>query len=213
MSEPIHHHVPESKNRSSQQPSLSPLKDVSYTEPALSRRVEEEPASSAARRRGDTLLFDSNGESPLRMLSLVAFTFAVGSALLAALLLDESVVTAHFVPWGERLIWAGGLCVTFTAFFFAVWIYEKRMASRLVLMNNGHDIRLTTPTLFGLEDHDFAVEDVIGTKYHDGDRSGEESTSPPWIYVKVRGRPSFVVSLDGIIPNRDQLLRVLNTNH
>jgi hypothetical protein len=175
-------------------------------------KVKVDSSPKPARKRTDTLLFRSSG-SPMRVLTVVAFAFAVGSVLLATLLLDRTVQMTHMITWEERLIWASGLCFIFTGFFFAVWNYEKRMASRLILLSNGRDLRLTTPTLFGVEDHDFPVEDVIDTKYHAGDRVGEEASSTPWLYVRVKGRPSFVVSLSGVIPNRQQLMEVLSTNH
>ncbi|RYF12687.1 MAG: hypothetical protein EOO40_00635 [Deltaproteobacteria bacterium] len=167
--------------------------------------------NKAADGEDETLLFRSNGVSPLRVLTLVSFAFALGSALLATLLLDRNVHMGHSISFGERGIWASGLVLTFSGFFLAVWMYERRVAARLVLLNSGRAIRLTTPTLFGMREHDIPLEDVVNTEYHEGDRSGADATSPPWLYVKCRHQPSFVVSLNGVIPNRAQLLQVLSS--
>jgi hypothetical protein len=198
--------------KSASPPTVQRTPSSSVTQIILTQtgKVKVDSAPKPARKRTDTLLFRSSG-SPMRVLTVVAFAFAVGSVLLATLLLDRTVQMTHMITWEERLIWASGLFFIFTGFFFAVWNYEKRMASRLVLLSNGRDLRVTTPTLFGAEDHDFPVEDVIDTQYHEGDRVGEEASSTPWLYVRVKGRPSFVVSLSGVIPNRQQLLEVLST--
>ena len=161
-----------------------------------------------------TLLFRSNGVSPLRVLTLVSFAFALGSALLAAMLLDRDIHMGHSISFGERGIWAGGLVVVFSGFFLAVWLYERRVAARLVLLHSGRALRLTTPTLFGMREQDIPLDDVMNTEYHEGDMAGAEASSPPWLYVKCRRQPSFVVSLNGVIPNRAYLLKVLSSpNH
>lgn len=170
-----------------------------------------QPVTSKPKRSaGDTLLFRSNGVSALRVLTIVSFAFALGSAVLATMLLDRSISMGHMISFGERMIWASGLVTTFSGFFLAVYLYERRVAARLVLLPGGRDIRLTTPTLFGMQEHDISLDDVVNTEYHEGDHTGEESTSAPWLYVKCRRAPSFVVSLHGVIPNRDRLMQVLS---
>jgi hypothetical protein len=159
-----------------------------------------------------TVLMRNNGSS-VRVLTIVAFAFAVGSAVLATLLLDRSGQDAHLIPWEERLLWASGLCFTFTGFFLATWMYERRIATHLLLLNNGRDLQVSTPTLFGVDKVQFPVSAIEETRLHQGDRLGEEAGAASWVYVKVKGHRSFVVSLEGVIPNRAQLLRVLNTNH
>ncbi len=154
-----------------------------------------------------------NNGSPVRVLTVVAFAAAVGSALLATLLLDHSVQDAHIIPWEERLVWASGLCFTFTGFFFATWMYERRMVSHLALVRGGKQLRVTTPTLFGSQVEQFPLSDIEQAQLHEGDRRGQESAATSWVYMRVKGQRSYVVSLEGLIPNRAQLLRVLNTHH
>ena len=158
------------------------------------------------------LLYRSTGVSPLRVLTIVALAFAVGSALLAALLLDTSVHFGNAISWGERLVWASGLFVAFSGFFLAVWMYERRVAASIELREHGTMLRVATPSLFGMSERNIPVEDLLTSQYYDGDQRGEEASSPPWLWVKVRNSSSLFVPLAGVIPNRERLLQVLGAS-
>ena len=157
----------------------------------------------------NVLLYRSTGVSPLRVLTVVALAFAVGSALLAALLLDTTVHFGSAISWGERIAWATGLFVAFSGFFVAVWMYERRVAASIELRDHGTMLRVATPSLFGMSERNIPVEDLLKSQYYDGDQRGEEATSPPWLWVKVRNSSSLFVPLSGVIPNRERLLQVL----
>lgn len=157
----------------------------------------------------DGLLYRSTGVSPLRVLTVVALAFAVGSALLAALLLDTTVHFGNAISWAERTVWASGLFLAFSGFFLAVWMYERRVAASIELREHGTMLRVATPTLFGMNERDIPVDDLLKSQYYDGDRRGEEDWSTPWLWVKVRNSSSLFVPLSGVIPDRERLLHVL----
>ncbi len=159
---------------------------------------------------GEQLLYTSTGVSPLRVLTIVSLAFAMGSTVLAGLLMDSSARIGNAITWFERSVWAGGLLTVFCGFFLAVWSYERRIASSITLARDGRSLRVSTATLFGMRERDVLLDDLITSNYHDGDTKGEESISPPWLYVKVRNAQSFVVPLGGGIPNHDKLMQVLS---
>ena len=158
----------------------------------------------------EVLLYRSSGIAPLRVLTAVSLVFALASTVLATMLLESNVRLNHSVSLEERIVWAGGLLIAFVGFFLAVWLYEQRVAANIVLSGDGRVLRVATPTLFGMRERNIPLTDLLATQFHDGDGSGEDATSPPWLWVKVRKSGSFVVPLSGEIPDRSMLLEVLS---
>lgn len=158
----------------------------------------------------ETLLMEGGSQAPLRIVSVVALTFAVGSLVLAALLLDTNVSLGASISSGERVVWAGGLLLMLVGFFAAVSMYRRRVASRITLLGDGQHLRIETPSLFGSSFTDVDLDDLVLSRYHEGDRAGEESLATPWLHLQVKRQRSFVVPLTGNIPNKERLLRVLN---
>lgn len=158
----------------------------------------------------DVLLVESNSASPLRILSIVAMFFAVGSFGLAAIILDGDVRVGTGITFGERMIWAGVLLVMMVGFLIGVTIYQRRIATRIVLLRGGQKLRITTPALFGSSHLDVAISDVQDSQYHDGDKAGEQSVEQPRLYLHLRNKRSFVVPLGNNIPNKERLLSVLS---
>ena len=159
---------------------------------------------------GETLLMEGGAPNFLRLLSIVALTFAVGSIVLAAMLLDSNVSLGSNFSSTERAVWAGGLLFMLGGFFAAVSMYRRRVASRITLLSDGQFVRIETPGLFGRSLTDVNVGDVVLSRYHDGDKAGEESMNTPWLHVQVRNQRSFVVPLTGHIPSKERLLKVLS---
>lgn len=159
---------------------------------------------------GETLLMEGGAPNFLRLLSIVALTFAVGSLVLAALLLDNNISIGSNFSSTERAVWAGGLMFLLGGFFAAVSLYRRRVASRITLLSDGEHVRIETPSLFGRSLTDVNVGDVVLSRYHDGDKAGEESMNTPWLHVQVRNQRSFVVPLTGYIPSKERLLKVLS---
>jgi hypothetical protein len=158
--------------------------------------------------RGETLLFEATGVSPMRIVSIVALVFALGSFILAAMLLQAE--GGPGISSFERSLWAGGVLTFFVGFAIAVMLYQRRVAARITLAPDGRRLRVTTATLFGNRSYDVELDDLVVSQYHDGDRAGEEASNQPWLYVQTRGRPkSFVVPLHGRIPDKMRLLQVL----
>ena len=158
----------------------------------------------------ETLLMEGGSQAPLRIVSVVALTFAVGSLVLAALLLDTNVALGTTISSGERAAWAGGMLLLLVGFFAAVAMYRRRVASRITLLSGGQQLRIETPGLFGNSTTDVDLDDLVLSRYHEGDRAGEESLATPWLHLQVRHSRSFVVPLTGNIPNKQRLLQVLN---
>lgn len=156
-----------------------------------------------------TLLYRNSSEAPLRVLSAVTGVFALGSALLAGMMLDSSVHISHHISFNERIFWAGGLLATFCGLPVAVWMYSRRLATGIDLSGDGRHLSVHTPTLLGSQVREVPLSALTETTFHEGDARGEESGSPPYIWVKVRNDRSFVVPLGGRIPNRAKLFRSL----
>jgi hypothetical protein len=158
----------------------------------------------------DVLLVESNGASPLRILSIVAMFFGVGSLGLAAIIMDGDVRVGTSVSFGERLIWASILLVVMIGFPVGVSIYQRRIATRIVLLKGGRRLRITTPTLMGTTSFEVALTDVIDSQYSDGDKAGEQSIEQPRLQLHLRNKRTFVVPLGNNIPNKERLLSVLS---
>ena len=167
-------------------------------------------ANAAAEQPQETLLMEGGSQAPLRIISVVALAFAVGSLVLAALLLDTNVALGTTISSGERAAWAGGLLLLLVGFFGATAMYRRRVASRIVLLSGGQQLRIETPGIFGNSTTDVDLDDLVLSRYHEGDRAGEESLNTPWLHLQVKHQRSFVVPLTGNIPNKQRLLQVLN---
>lgn len=161
---------------------------------------------------GETLLLDSGPASPIRMISLVALFFAVGSVGLAAILMREDQALGNAVSSAERNVWAVGLVVAMVGFFAAVTLYQRRIATRITLSADEQRLRITSPSLFGQSSQEVAVKELVISHYHDGDKAGEEGFSPPWLRMQVRGSRSYVVPLSGKIPDKKRLLSILSVS-
>lgn len=170
----------------------------------------EQSGTRSANAVQETLLMEGGSQAPLRIVSVVALTFAVGSLILAAMLLDSDVALGTTISSAERAAWAGGLLLLLIGFFAAVAMYRRRVASRITLLGDGNHLRIETPGLFGNSLTDVDLKDLVLSRYHEGDRAGEESLATPWLHVQVRHQRSFVVPLTGNIPNKQRLLKVLN---
>lgn len=160
----------------------------------------------------DVLLVESNSASPLRILSIVAMFFAVGSFGLAAIIMDGDVRVGTSVSFGERFVWAAVLLIVMVGFPIGVSIYQRRIATRLVLVRGGQKLRITTPTLLGTTSFEVALSDVLTSEYHDGDKAGEQSIEQPRLHLHLRNKRSFVVPLGNNIPNKERLLSVLSVS-
>src|SRR5687767_14175335 len=91
---------------------------------------------------GETLLFEATGVSPMRIVSIVALVFALGSFILAAMLLQAD--SGHAISSFERTLWAGGVLTFFVGFAVAVMLYQRRVAARITLAPDGRRLRVTT---------------------------------------------------------------------
>lgn len=158
---------------------------------------------------GETLLMEGGSPNFLRLLSIVALTFAVGSLVLAAMLVDNRIGLGNNFSSTERAVWAGGLLLLLVGFSAAVGLYRRRVASRITLLSDGEHVRIETASLFGKSLTDVNVGDVVLSRYHEGDKAGEQSMNTPWLHVQVRNQRSFVVPLTGYIPSKERLLKVL----
>ena len=125
--------------------------------------------------------------------------------MFAGLLVDDRVNLA-LISLRERWIWAGALGVVLIGFFTIVTWYEHRVVMQLNLSDDGNFLRLTTPTLLGQRDHVIHCGEVTDVQVHRGDDAAEESWSPPWLKLQIRGRGAFVVPLSGIDPERQRLI-------
>jgi hypothetical protein len=143
------------------------------------------------------------------VVTFVAFVLVLASGLFAVQLLNLTVDMPDAFGYGERILWAGGLVLLSLSFFSATCLYTWRVATQLILINDGRTLRVDTLSLFGTRHREVAVSDLRAWNYHTGDISGEEAMSPPWLWVKVRRGGSFVLPLSGFIPDRGRLLRVL----
>src|SRR4051812_15533929 len=110
-----------------------------------------EPQSpEAATPRGETLLFEATGVSPMRIVSIVALVFALGSFILSAMLLEGDGSTGgHAAPAFGPPLGAGGVLTFFVGFPTAVILSQGRTAARLTLSPDGRRLRVSTSTLFG----------------------------------------------------------------
>jgi hypothetical protein len=172
---------------------------------ASTQHEASQPASG-----GEELLIESNSASPLRILSIVAMAFAIGSGSLAFKIMDGDVRIGNAISGFERGIFAAVLVVLLVGFLVGVSIYQRRIATRIVLLAGGQRLRITTPTLFGHSHDEVNIKDVEVSQYHEGDKAGEQATNTPWVYLRVRGSRSYVVPMGNKIPNRDRLLSLLN---
>ena len=159
---------------------------------------------------GETLLMEGTSQVSLRLLSILAITFAVGSLLLSAMLMSNDIGLGNNVSSSQRAIWAGGLLLVLGGFLAASYMYRRRIASRITLLSDGEYIRIESPSVFGRTRTDVSLQDVVRSRYHEGDKAGEEAGNMPWLHVQVRHNRSFVVPLTGNIPNKERLLKVLN---
>jgi len=158
----------------------------------------------------ETVLFEGASSSPLRMVSLVALTFALGSFALAALLLNNDIKLGTGISSTERAIWAGSLLLFLVGFFTAVGIYRRRVASRITLLEDGRHLRIETSAMFGRGVTDVSLDDLVLSRYHEGDKAGEDAVATPWLHVQMRNKRSFVVPLAGNIPDKQRLMQVLS---
>ncbi len=158
----------------------------------------------------ETILFEGASNSPLRIVSVVALTFALGSFALAALLLNNNVKLGSGISSTERAIWAGGMLLMLVGFFTAVGIYRRRVASRITLLSDGRHLRIETSAMFGRGITDVSLDDLVLSRYHEGDKAGEDAVATPWLHVQMRNKKSFVVPLAGNIPDKQRLMQVLS---
>lgn len=158
----------------------------------------------------EALLLESNTASPLRIVSIVALAAAIGSFGLAAIIMDGDVQVGNGISATERMGWAGVLLVVMVGFLVGVSMYQRRVATRIVLLAGGQRLRITSPTLFGQSTDEIRLSDVEESQYHDGDKAGEEATNTPWLYLRIKGKRSFVVPLGSNIPNKERLLKLLS---
>jgi hypothetical protein len=165
----------------------------------------------SAKTAQETLLFEGGSNSSMRMVSVVALTFALGSFGLAGLLLNNNVKLGGVgVSDTERAIWAGGMLLMLVGFFAAVSLYRRRVASRITLLSDGRHLRIETPAMFGRGITDVSLDDLVLSRYHEGDKAGEDAVATPWLHVQMRNQRSFVVPLSGNIPDKQRLMRVLS---
>lgn len=171
--------------------------------------VSSAPSAKTAANQ-ETLLFEGGADSPMRMVSVVALTFALGSFLLAGMLLNSNVKLGTGISSTERAIWAGGMLLMLVGFFTAVSLYRRRVASRITLLSDGRHLRIETPMMFGRGVTDVSLDDLVLSRYHEGDKAGEEALATPWLHVQMRNQRSFVVPLTGNIPDKKRLMEVLS---
>lgn len=148
--------------------------------------------------------------APLRLITAVSLMFLVAGTGLSALLLDHEV-NFTLVSMRERGIWAAILMAVALGFFLAVLWYERRVVMKLRLSVDGRHLKLTTPTIFGESHHVINCSDVTDLHIHGGDNAAEETWTPPWLLMDVRGKQSFVVPLSGIEIERDRLVQFLRS--
>jgi hypothetical protein len=158
----------------------------------------------------ETVLFEGASNAPMRMVSLVALTFALGSFGLAGLLLNSDIKLGSGISSTERTVWAGAMLFALVGFFAAVSIYRRRVAERITLLSDGRHLRIETAAMFGRGTTDVSLDDLVLSRYHEGDKAGEDGLATPWLHVQMRNRRSFVVPLTGKIPDKQRLMQVLS---
>ena len=152
---------------------------------------------------GGLLMYERTDGSPLRMMGAVACLCMMISSGLAvrALYTYLSAMRDPGAPLCyERALAACGAAILFTTLFLSVWVYERRIIARLVLLPGGLKIRATNITLFGTHNHEVPLTEVMVLEQHRGDRAGEEAVSASWLHLRAHGR-GMVLPLDG--PSED----------
>ena len=161
---------------------------------------------------GEEIVIYESTVSPLRILSIFAFTFAIGSLFLAAHLLRKETALTSAITAAEYTAWAAGMVVVCCGFFVGVAFYMHRVAVKIGMLSGGRTLRVTTATLLGTAETHVLCDDLTISDYHTGDRRGEAAITPPRLWVRVRGGKSFYVSLTGNVPDPKLLMSVLHAS-
>ena len=157
---------------------------------------------------GYTELYKASGLSSVQLLNVLSLSFAAASCGLAYMLVQARGEAAPSLT--ERVAWAALVLTIAFGFLAGVWIYERRIATRLLISSDGQRLRVVQPTPFGATERDISLADIAGTFHEPGDPAGEEALVNSRLLVEVRNQRPFIIPFGGKTADRDKLLNALS---